>query len=122
MFTRNDLTLRSSDFLDMFKILDDYAYPQSSGKTSHRFDQTDSGMEFSIDLPGVKPEDLSVKTTGRNLTIEGKLRGKSFNYSYRISKDYDPDTLSATLEHGVLLLRLSKAANTETREIKVKVV
>lgn len=122
MFTRYDSTFRSSDFLDMFKILDDYAYPQTQGSASHRVDQTDSGLEFSVDLPGVKPDDLSVKITERNLTIEGKSRGKNFNYTYRISKDYDPDSIKASLEHGVLTLKFIKSVNAETKNIKIQVL
>jgi len=120
MFGRYEATLRSPDFLDMFKILDDAAYVQTKNATN--IDKTENGLEFSIDLPGVKPEDLSVKTTGRTLTIEGKNRGKNFTHSYRISKDYDPDSLEATLEHGVLTLKLGKCVNEETKSIKIKVI
>lgn len=121
MFTRCDSTFRSSDFLDMFKILDDYSYSQSPEGT-HKIDQTEEGLLFSLDLPGVKPEDLSVKTAGCNLTVAGKNRGKNFSHSYRISKDYDADSAQAFLEHGVLTVKFSKSVNAETKNIKVNVI
>ena len=121
MFIRYDSTFRSSDFLDMFKILDDTSYVQLSGGT-HRVDKTDEGLLFSLDLPGVKPEDLSVKTTGRNLTVEGKNRGKNFSHSYRISRDYDLDSAQASLERGVLTIKFTNSMNAETKNIKVNVI
>ena len=121
-----DSMLKPFDSFDTFRLFDDIYGPSWNLKTkSHasscRVNTTDNGLELSLDLPGVKSKDLSVQVTGRLLTVSGKVRGEDFKHTYRLSKDYDTDTVDATLEDGVLTLKFDRAKDdAKTVSIKIK--
>lgn len=124
MFSRyHDLMLKPFNSFDTFRLIDDL-YGQTcnlkSSSSSYRVDSTDDGLELSLDLPGVKGKDLNVQVTDRLITVSGKLRGEDFKHSYRISKDYDPETIDAAMEDGVLTLSFNKSKDSVTRSIEVK--
>lgn len=125
MFSRyHDLMLKPFNSFDTFRLIDDL-YGQTcnlkSSSSSYRVDSTDDGLELSLDLPGVKGKDLNVQVTDRLITVNGKLRGEDFKHSYRISKDYDPETIDATMEDGVLSLKFAKTPRASPKVIDVKV-
>ena len=95
---------------------------RSSVLSDYRVETSESGLTLSLDLPGVKSKDLSVQVTGRDVKVSGKGRGEDFKYTYRLSKDYDTEGASASLEDGVLSLvfKKTKVSDTKTIEIQVK--
>ena len=126
MLTRYyDSILKTHDLFDAFKTFDDLygtrALATKSWGSNYRTEVTDDGLTLSIDLPGVKSKDLNVQITGRDVKVSGTCRGTEFNYSYRVSKDLDPDTLDASLEDGVLFLKLKNAKGVEPRTVTVRV-
>lgn len=114
------------DFLDPFKLFDDiYSttflnHPSITKSSLYRVETNDDGMTLSLDVPGVKSKDLTVQVAGRDISVIGKLRGDEFKQLYRISKDYDPETIDALLEDGVLTLKICKAHESKSRTIEVK--
>ena len=119
--------LKTSDVFDTLRLFDDLysstwtSRSKSLTASAYRTDITDDGLTLSIDLPGVKSKDLSVQVTGRDVKVSGKQRADDFKQTYRIAKEYDPDTASATLEDGVLSLTFKKTKGDETKTIDVKV-
>ena len=121
-----DAVLQPFDSLDAWNILANLYGPSwnlnaKTNSSSCRVNTTDEDLELSLDLPGVRSEDLSVQVTGRLVNINGKVRGKDFKHSYRLSKEYDTTTPSATLENGVLSLKFNRCKeDVKTITIKVK--
>lgn len=119
-----DSMLKSyGDSIDPFKAIFDESYftPRTYRESSdYRIDTDDSGLTLSVDLPGVKPEDLSCKVVDREIRVTGKCRGKDFKYYYTVSKAYDASEPEAELENGVLALRFKKKES-EAREVKILV-
>lgn len=78
--------------------------------------------EVRIDVPGVKPEQLSVNAEHRTLTVkvERDERG-SFTRQFTVGPTYDLGKVQARLEYGVLTLTLPKAAEAQPRSIQVQV-
>ena len=121
-----DSMLKTQDIFNAFRLFDDVTGPQASqvrsyGSSSYRTETTDRGLNLSIDLPGVKATDLNVQVVGNDVKVSGKVRGADFDYAYRLSKDYDPDTAEAVLECGVLTLYFQKSKRDGGRRIEVKV-
>lgn len=109
------------DLFDTMKIFDDLAYSSNKATvTDYKAEADESGLSLSIDLPGVKLNDLSVTVTGREVKVSGKRRDRDFSYVYRISRDYDGDSSTASLEDGVLTLRFPKSATAKSKVISVK--
>ena len=95
------------------------------------------GLVIRTELPGVRKEDLNISIIGDMLTLkaekkreevtEGRdyyLCERSFGqYSRSVSLPFAVDTgkVAATLENGLLEIRLSKAEEAKAKQIEVKV-
>lgn len=90
----------------------------------------------SVDLPGVKPEDVKVEMEDGRLTISGNRetltednsknvhrieRSKgSFHRMISLPREIDADKIDAKYEHGVLHVTLPKTAEKQPRKIEVR--
>lgn len=95
-----------------------------------------SGITLYADLPGVPKERLSVQVDGDTLTLSGEMDVvmpqamaathaevtlPRYRRSFTLSKELDPEKLSAELKNGVLKLRIDKAAHAQPRKVQIKV-
>jgi HSP20 family molecular chaperone IbpA len=120
----NDSVIKNYFGYDPFHVFDElYSTPRTreNDTASYSVNRTDSGMELVLDLPGVKSSDLSVQVAGRDLKIDAKRQGKSLKYSFKLSKDYSPDSAEASLENGVLTVSFSKSEELKPKTLEVKV-
>ncbi|MDX2263181.1 MAG: Hsp20/alpha crystallin family protein [Gemmatimonadales bacterium] len=82
----------------------------------------DDRAEVSLDVPGVKPEQITVQAEGRTLTVKVEREGRgSFSRQYTIGPKYDISEVQARLELGVLTLTLPKAAEAQPRQVPIMV-
>lgn len=96
--------------------------------------ETDTEFVFDVEVPGVAREDISVVATGNRLAITGELkrdeetegryhrrtrRSGKFSYSVTLPRDVDTDRVEATLESGVLTVRVPKAEKAQPRRIEI---
>jgi HSP20 family molecular chaperone IbpA len=77
-------------------------------------------MILAIEMPGVKSSDLVIETVSNILNISGKQKGKSFNSSYSIHKNYDPSSCLAKLEDGILTLKFQRLESTKPKIHKIE--
>jgi len=108
---------------DPFYFLSDFGLPRAfQSKRSISYDVTtdEKSLTLTIDLPGVKKEDLRVEATGQIVAVKAKRGSEEINTTYRISKDYDAATPDALLENGVLNLTFRKSKETNTTLIEVR--
>jgi HSP20 family molecular chaperone IbpA len=95
-----------------------------------------TGITLFADLPGVPRDKLDVRVDGDQLNIEAELAlpvpqgmtpshaevGRArYRRAFTLSKELDPDKVSAELAHGVLRLRIPKAEHAQPRRISVQV-
>jgi HSP20 family protein len=98
-------------------------------------EETDGAYLVEIDLPGVRAEDVNLELRDNNeLRITGEYRERErtgivrrqnrrtgqFEYVVMLPGEVDPEKIDATLEHGVLTVRLSKSAGGQPRRIQIK--
>jgi HSP20 family protein len=82
--------------------------------------ELDDHAVITLDVPGVKPEQVSVSAENRTLTVKVERDGRgSFTRQYTIGSKYDLAGVTAKLELGVLSLSLPKAAEAVARQIPV---
>lgn len=94
-----------------------------------------SAITMLADLPGVSKESLSVQLEPDSLTIEGEVslpmpegmesshaevRLPRYRRIFSLSKELDTENTSAEFKHGVLKLRIPKAAHVQPRKIEVR--
>lgn len=85
-------------------------------------EEHDDHAVLRLDVPGVKPEQINVSVEHRTLTIQVEREGRgSFTRQYTIGAKYDLAQMKATLDYGVLTLRLPKGAEAQARRIPVEV-
>jgi len=130
-------TLNAGNF---HRALNPYLYdtecPSCKSDWTPRIDghETDDALHFSIDLPGVKKDDVAITVKDDVLTISGSRperkdkekyfrieRGAGkFERQFTLLTKIDADKISASLQDGVLELVLPKAEEVKPREIEIK--
>jgi HSP20 family molecular chaperone IbpA len=95
-----------------------------------------TGITLYADLPGVPKERLNVRVEGETLLIEAELvlavpqdmqashaevQRTRYRRAFTLSRELDPDKVSAELSQGVLRLRIPKAEHAQPRRIAVQV-
>merc|ERR1712188_88739 len=93
-------------------------YPTSRGYPTHRYELIDNNEKFelSVDVPGVKEEDIDIKLEEGRLTIQGRRVASSessrfaskFSKVFSLDKTVDVDKFTATLKNGVLTVSAPK--------------
>jgi HSP20 family protein len=78
-------------------------------------------ITLSVDMPGVKKEGLTVAVDRGILSVIGERRDRSQKYSkrWRLGEDADIETASASLEDGVLTLRIPRKTGQLARKIPI---
>ena len=97
--------------------------------------EDEGGITLHADLPGVPRERLDVHVDGNVLVIEGEIAVEMpkdleathievslprYRRVFSLSKELDPNRLSAEMKHGVLTLRIQKAEHARPRKIQVE--
>ena len=98
--------------------------------------ERDNDIVVRVELPGMKREDVHVRTLGDTLVIEGERRDENSNregntnrseWSYgrfsrqiMIPPDADASKLTARMQHGVLELTLPFREERRAREIEIQ--
>ncbi|KAF0102504.1 MAG: putative heat shock protein [bacterium] len=95
-----------------------------------------NGITLYADLPGVPKDKLSLHVEVDTLTIEGEValdipEGMEATHAevslpryrrvFTLSKELDSEKVGAEFAHGVLKLRIPKAAHAQPRRIEVRV-
>jgi HSP20 family protein len=120
-----------------FSLFDDMTPMMSSQnwfQPQFDVDENEEAYLISVDLPGVKKENIKVDLSGNVLTIAGERRHSeeskggrymersygSFQRSFTLPNTVDIDKIEANLEDGVLNLALPKSAQSKGRKIEVQ--
>lgn len=94
------------------------------------------GITLYADLPGVPKDKLHLHVEADTLTIEGdivldmpadmeathsEVSLPRYRRVFTLSKELDPEKVSAEFSHGVLKLRIPKAEHAQPKRIEVRV-
>ena len=95
-----------------------------------------TGITLYADLPGVPKDRLNVRVEGETLLLDAELvmavpqdmqanhaemQRKRYRRAFTLSRELDPDKVSAEFNQGVLRLRIPKADHAQPRRIAVQV-
>ena len=93
------------------------------------------GHTVRLEIPGVSPEDITIESHGRTLTISGKREAKTpeggsfhrrersggnFSRSLQLPADLNLEQAEASCKNGMLTIRIPKKAEAKPRQITVK--
>jgi HSP20 family protein len=132
--------LRRDPFADVQELLSRIGWlvPPSGETETDRpwvpiaeIDESDDAYMIKLELPGVAPADIEIGITDRELCINGEVReeeeGSSalrvrvgrFHYHTSLPSDVDEKNVEASMDEGVLTVRVPKAAQGRTRRVEV---
>lgn len=110
----------------------------ASGQVSPLVDvyETNDDIVVEASMPGLSADNVNISLTGQTLVLRGELqageqaadarylirerRFGSFQRQIALPVRVDGDHAEATFEHGVLTLRIPKAAEVKPRQIQIK--
>jgi HSP20 family protein len=76
---------------------------------------TDQGWEVVVPLPGVAPEKVAIEVARRELRVfvasEDGSTSAAFDRRVKLPGDVDPDHIDATMDYGLLTVRLPRSAD-----------
>jgi len=122
-----------------FRLMDEILRTGGNGKSVTGFTpaldirETDEEYWLLFDLPGVRPEDVSIEVNGQMLTVSGTRVPSaepgtaqqierpfgSFVRNLTLPKGVDSDTITADYAHGVLALKVPKPATAKPKKITI---
>ena len=92
-------------------------------------------LTIEASLPGIRPEDVDITIEGNTVTIAGEarterseesgsylvheIRGGSVSRSVTLPEGLEADRAEATFENGVLTLRVPRAEQVKSRQIRI---
>ena len=96
-------------------------------------EETDDAYMVEVELPGVKRDDVSIEVAGRRLTVSGERKERErvgilrrrtrtvgrFHYEVVVPGEIEDEGVSASMDEGVLTVRLPKPASARPRRIPV---
>ncbi|HEY3006599.1 MAG TPA: Hsp20/alpha crystallin family protein [Micromonosporaceae bacterium] len=93
-------------------------------------DEDPDGWIVTARLPGVAPEEVIVEVDDRELSIRARTeaemtgeeraeRRRSFDYRFTIPGEVDAENVDATMDHGLLTIRLPRTERSKRRTIPV---
>jgi HSP20 family protein len=90
-------------------------------------DETDDAWTVDVRLPGVAAEEVTIDVNDRELSIKttkteesaGRSRYSDFSYRLTVPSDVDIDAIDATMDHGLLVVRLPRTKTSRSRRISV---
>ncbi|MDM5179286.1 Hsp20/alpha crystallin family protein [Massilia sp. DJPM01] len=95
-----------------------------------------NGITLLADIPGVSRDQLDLRLETNSLTINGsvsldvppemesryaEVKHQHYQRSFALSRELDGEQASAELNHGVLKIRIPKAAHAQPRRVQIKV-
>jgi HSP20 family protein len=97
---------------------------------------TDEGVTVYMDVPGMDAGTLEIELENDTVSVRGERpypykdiaasvrrierRFGAFERSLRVPQGLDPDTVDATLDRGVLTLRIPKPESMKPRKVQIK--
>jgi HSP20 family protein len=98
--------------------------------------ETPDEIVVSAALPGLAPDDVEITLTGQTLSLRGEFKADdqvsrdqyvvherrygTFHRQLTLPVRVDGDDADATFEHGLLRLRIPKAAEVKPRQIEIQ--
>jgi len=97
-------------------------------------EETEDAWVVEADLPGVKHDDVDVQVRDSELIVTGEIKERErtgilrrrtrrtgqFEYRVTLPGETDADNVEASLDGGVLTVRIPKAARARPRHVEVK--
>lgn len=136
-YSRPESDILSRSFDDLFNefFSNTPSYKRDGFMPSVDISETEAQFELSVELPGMKKEDIKLDLENGRLTISGerkfenKENGKNFhrvesrfgtfNRTFHLPDSIDEDTIGATYTNGILNITIDKSEDKVKKQIEI---
>lgn len=81
----------------------------SSNRSGCAYSQDDTHYQLELDLPGIPKEQLAISIEDNQVRIQSKEgAARQYRVAYEFAQEIDASRSQASMEHGVLTLKLAK--------------
>jgi HSP20 family protein len=129
------------DIEELTQRLDRAVYGGQGNSQSARFappvdvHEDEQGLELTLDLPGVQPDQVQIEAENQTLTIQAERRYErregrtahrverasgTFFRTFSVPAKYDLGKVEASFEHGTLVLNIPRSEASQRRTIAVR--
>ena len=97
--------------------------------------EDETGLELTLDLPGVQPGDIQIEAENQTLTVQAERKYQraegrtahrveraygTFTRTFSVPAKYDLTKVEADFDHGTLTLRVPRSEVAQKRSISVR--
>jgi HSP20 family protein len=95
--------------------------------------ETPEEIILKMDMPGVSKENLDIKVEGDMLKIHGKVEAQQsgnllyaeqqagdFHREFSLSNDLNQDKINASIQAGILTVKIAKSEKVKPRKIQIE--
>ncbi|EYB68769.1 Heat shock protein Hsp20 [Deinococcus phoenicis] len=97
--------------------------------------EDEQGLELTLDLPGVQPDDIQIEAENQTLTVQAQRRynrqeGRTahrveraygtFSRTFSVPAKYDLTKVEADFDHGTLTIRVPRSEAAQKRTVNVR--
>ncbi|MES2801937.1 MAG: Hsp20/alpha crystallin family protein [Bdellovibrionota bacterium] len=106
----------------MGDVFDDVAAYVSTASVQQSYDVNEAGDHIlvSVDMPGVKKEDIKIEVQKNQLIIAGERNHRKFERTFTLPASINADKIEAQHENGVLYVAIPKAETAKGRSIQIQ--
>jgi HSP20 family protein len=94
-------------------------YPTQTQYSGLEITKDETGYTVELPVAGFKPEQIDVTLDQKVLTIAGNSEKRQFSRSLLVPEEIDAETIQATVENGMLTLRLGFTPKAQPKKINV---
>jgi HSP20 family protein len=94
-------------------------YPTQTQYSGLEITKDETGYTVELPVAGFKPEQIDVTLDQKVLTIAGNSEKRQFTRSLLVPEEIDAETIQATVENGMLTLRLGFTPKAQPKKINV---
>jgi len=84
-----------------------------------RYNETDDGYEYELELPGYKKGDVAVSAANGIITINAVKGDKTRKAALEAPEDADLSKITGELADGLLILKVEKQAKAKPVTVKI---
>ncbi len=138
---RTPIALNNSLFADFDRLFSELANPSKTAADAFNYPtdlyETDEHVVLEMAVPGLKAENLDISVEDHYLTIKGSFNEESkeedkdrrywmqslsrrdFSRGLKLPRSVDVDAINASVENGILNLRMPKIAEAKVKKIEI---
>ena len=91
-----------------------------SGKKPVSVNEENGNVTITIELAGFGKEDVALEVGQQKVTVEAKKGDKDYNWTRKFDDELDSDSVTATMNNGVLDVVIEKKEKTSAKLVEIK--